>query len=665
MLHLWGRSSGAHNNVRIYLRVAIILGLLFALAGPFAKVAYADEESPEGTPSPPTETSTEEISPPTDEQNSSEEAVEIDEPVDTIGEETEPEKELAPDNSDAGADEADAGEADVGEASSEEPPEEGVQADEPDNDPVEESTAKISVPDPYFYVDGDKHSFLPEGGDCADATNCQVSTTPIQDALDAVSGGLTPDGNTIYIEGGIYEEDFSINNLSDLTLQGAADDSPSILAGVVSVVDSFNIALRDLIFGEVILVRDSTDVTITGTEGDDEIEVELNGTVEAVSVKGGAGSDILTINTDEDIGLGLADNQISFDENIESVTVNVSGDNHEVEVAGEVNVPGGDISINNPGGDVIVSSSGAIDVSGEDGGRIEINAERIASFGTLTADGQGDPSSGSGHGGVINVLASDIVVIGNDARLTANAGLIGDGGEILVIGERHATIASSATLEAKGGSQGGGGFIETSSYQSFDIGAIPDMSASNGQAGTWLLDPANNIEVITGSTNTNVTENPAGVFNTDRDGAKIGVDNILTALGNGDVTITTGTADNPSESGNVTWNADLTYTGTTTRTLTINAIGNIIINKIIKATAAKLNVLLNADSDTDGTGYVDIQDDITSNGGDITIQGYDVGFNGRAEAGSGNITLQPSIDVLVGFGIGGGGGFYIAEVEFA
>lgn len=70
-----------------------------------------------------------------------------------------------------------------------------------------------TIPDPYFFVDGVKHSYLPSEGNCQGAENCAVSTTPIQDAINAVSGGMTPDDGVIYIEGGNYAENVSLQNL--------------------------------------------------------------------------------------------------------------------------------------------------------------------------------------------------------------------------------------------------------------------------------------------------------------------------------------------------------------------------------------------------------------------------------------------------------------------
>ena len=512
-----------------------------------------------------------------------------------------------------------------------------------------DSSPPQAIPDPYFYVDGNKHSFLPEGGNCADTVNCQVSSTPIQDALNAVSGGLTPDDHIIYVESGIYTEDVNIHNLHDLILQGATNGSPPVLTGIISLSQATNISLHNFTFGEIIQIGNSSNITLTGTDDNDSIEIALEGSVEDLAVSGGAGEDKLSLQASDDLSLNGESNsqQLNLDGSVETVIVNGTGAGHEIRVEGMVSAPGSSVEISNPGGDVIVASNGSIDVSGDTGGEIEIEGGRIANFGKINANGQQ-------NGGSIKLLASDIVVIGNDAKITANASLSGNGGEILIIGERHAAIASSAILEAKGGAlSGSGGFIETSGYESFDIGAIPDVSAANGLAGEWLLDPAYNIEVVAGTTSVNITENPTNTFTSNADNAQIGVDNITTALGSGDVTLTTAVAPSSNQPGNITWNAALAYAQSATRTLTLNAIGNITLNtnKSIQSTWGALNINLLADTNGDGVGAVTIGAFIISQGGNVLIQGADAQVGAQVLADTGTITFKPStVNATIGIG---------------
>ncbi len=201
---------------------------------------------------------------------------------------------------------------------------------------IDNPPSATGVPDPYFFVKGDKHSFLPEGGDCTGVDNCQVSSTPIQDALDAVSRGLNPDNNTIFIEGGTYTEDVTINNLSDLTLQGAADGDPSSLSGVLSLTDSQNIILREFVFQEIIHVSDSVDITIRGTEGDDEIDVALEGTVDNLCVVGGGGSDSITIHQ----GAEDSDVFVAGGDGDDALAIDFGGESHDH--TGKVEYDGGD-----------------------------------------------------------------------------------------------------------------------------------------------------------------------------------------------------------------------------------------------------------------------------------------------------------------------------------
>jgi len=160
----------------------------------------------------------------------------------------------------------------------------------------------VSVPDPYFFIDNEKHSFLPSGGTCpVGDTLCTVTETPIQDALIA-AGGQIIDDDTIYVEGGYYTEDVLIENFSSLILKGAADHRTSTLSGLVTIRDSQNITLRDFKFTQSISIDNSTDITITGTDKSDSLDVTLTGGTSTVTVEGGEGDD--EIDTHVDAGAG-------------------------------------------------------------------------------------------------------------------------------------------------------------------------------------------------------------------------------------------------------------------------------------------------------------------------------------------------------------------------
>ena len=65
----------------------------------------------------------------------------------------------------------------------------------------------------------------------------------------------------------------------------------------------------------------------------------------------------------------------------------------------------------------------------------------------------------------------------------------GDGGTIVVWSNDSSRV--HGTLTARGGSRSGnGGLIETSGLRRLDVsGAVVDAAATNGQSGTWLIDP--------------------------------------------------------------------------------------------------------------------------------------------------------------------------------
>lgn len=176
---------------------------------------------------------------------------------------------------------------------------------------------------------------------------------------------------------------------------------------------------------------------------------------------------------------------------------------HAIKVDGEIQAR----SISRQGGEIILDGGGhgAVAVTGTldassilgQGGQIDVRGHRTllgpealvqASGGT----GGGDIRIGGDRGGQGPGRNADAVVLAAEARIIADATLIGDGGSIVIYGQQSAEIAGALT--ARGGPQGGnGGFIETSAAKTLTIAQATriDASAPAGKPGTWLIDPQN------------------------------------------------------------------------------------------------------------------------------------------------------------------------------
>ncbi len=653
-----GGESGEQSRVRIFLRVAIILGLLFIFAGPFVHIVYAgdspDAENGETIPeeaAPQTETTTEDTS---QDQNAQTEGVptQSEQHIPTESGESNTADEILTDTHSAGetqttssVDHASDGGAvsndaqstalDKVELTEAEPPnvdaeltetsvEDDIAATE--EEPVEfvdNSQSTTGVPDPYFFVNGDKHSFLPAGGDCTGAANCQVSTTPIQDALNAVSGGLTPDDNTIYIEGGIYEEDVTINEMSDLALQGAADGNPSALSGSVSVINSISITLRDFVFEGIVQVSDSTNVSIVGTEGDDEIEIGLEGTVENLSVEGVAGNDDITINIDAEnsevnVEGGTEDDTLTLDFSSGTAENNVvvydgGEDYDELEVIGDGKSDGSYTPTQNrPDAGVMTSGSNTIDFVG-------IEPTEISKLPSYTFSTSG---------------ADDILTIDSPAKNK----------------NRISGTSAGTAFEA----------LTFSEITSFTIDTVSGGSDGND---TITLDSsglvATGLKVFTVNTGN-------GTDTVDLNGP-------INLGDSGNLSITSGT---------ISIGSRIEYKGTITLSARdgVTLKGATIVNE--NGDSKGLAIQIDADSDDDGTGkysqdsnssvdtvYTYVTQSagaplrtIVADGGDVTITAADIDLQGSLEAI--NLNLIPSkSDMNIGFGGKGTGTTFNLNTE--
>jgi hypothetical protein len=170
-------------------------------------------------------------------------------------------------------------------------------------------------------------------------------------------------------------------------------------------------------------------------------------------------------------------------------------------------------------------------------------------------------------------------------------------------------------ISVHGGSQSGnGGFVETSGKHELEVAKTPDITASRGRGGFWLIDP-DDLTIVAGNGNVNVNQ-VGNVFTSSGAGATLGVDLVVTALGGGStVELRTGASADPL-GGTITLSAgvNLDFNGVGNATLSLFADRRIVIDGQIFDSVAggdSLNLNLTADNDMNGTGNILINNTIS------------------------------------------------------
>ncbi|MBF0163173.1 MAG: filamentous hemagglutinin N-terminal domain-containing protein [Magnetococcales bacterium] len=167
----------------------------------------------------------------------------------------------------------------------------------------------------------------------------------------------------------------------------------------------------------------------------------------------------------------------------------------------------------------VATVSGTVDVSGkgsgERGGKVDIEGDRVRLTGSASIDVSGDHGGGEvriggGFQGKDQGLRNaSQTVIEPKARIHADAGQMGDGGQVIVWSDLVTWFAGSIT--ARGGLLGGnGGFAEVSSKKGLTYQGSVDLSSSRGRAGRLLLDPFDLIIVAGGVNDLNGANNDDG-----------------------------------------------------------------------------------------------------------------------------------------------------------
>ena len=316
-----------------------------------------------------------------------------------------------------------------------------------------------------------------------------------------------------------------------------------------------------------------------------------------------------------------------------------------------LSVLGGVIDIKGTG-DVYLDNSllGAQSIDGV-AGAIRLTADNV-----LFGAGSLLDVNGAADAGSVLVQTAGVTAMDAAAAIRANSSHNGNGGSIVLYGASG--LHAYGALSARGGDTGGnGGAIETSGGGIDLKGLRVDASASNGAAGTWLIDPYD-VTIGSGAGPGAVPLNPFVPFATStvRDGE------INFALNNGsDVTITTGTGG--AGAGNITINSGvniLRSTGTAPVTFRLDANGSISGNYFsVESTAGAMNIVFDVDANGvapyQGIRFFGAQ--LKTNGGDIAMFGQNDPLNGYATDIINGIYLDTSLlDTRVGQNDANGGG---------
>lgn len=307
-------------------------------------------------------------------------------------------------------------------------------------------------------------------------------------------------------------------------------------------------------------------------------------------------------------------------------TITLSGDMH----SGTVNI----------GGTLDVSGSGA----GETGGKVVATANQVGLV-NATIDASGDAGGGTvllggGYQGKdATVPNAKAVHMSKDSRINADAVTAGDGGTVVLWGNE--SNRSYGTITARGGDESGnGGLVETSGGWLDVSGIKVNTSAAKGQFGMWLLDPADITISSAPSSNEDYTGNEFAP-NSGANVTNINVNELVTALGGSNITVTTTNAGaSGTGNGDITVENAITWVEQTTLTLNAERDINVSLGADITGTQGSLEANAGRDINVDAA--------ITTTTGNLSFMAVnDVNINAAATITTGNLVAVAGQNVNV------------------
>ncbi|MBU3070351.1 filamentous hemagglutinin N-terminal domain-containing protein, partial [Aestuariicella sp. G3-2] len=426
---------------------------------------------------------------------------------------------------------------------------------------------------------------------------------------------------------------------------------------------------------------------------------------------------LLTFDTDGLMGVKVTKEVLENDLGLDSAVVNqgsidgkkvlleaaVSKDlfssavnNEGVITAKGIDVSGGTIRLFGDGGQV--ANSGSLNASGESGGTIKLEGNKVVNSGELVADGT------NGTGGAVKVLG-DEVEVGEGSLISARGTQAG--GEILIGGDylgknenvRNATtttVAENTVIDASGIDEGDGGkvivwanedtyfygyidassgllggdggFVETSGKKTLTVdGTVVAKSHAHGKAGMWLLDPS---DFTIGTTNGTNQISASDLGNVLTDGTSV----IITARyhqqpsgtnvdlsGSAYASVQDAADETNGASGSIVVDSLINFDkgGNNNATLILDAEKNITLNAGVKATGNNdsINLELKAGKD------ITINSAIETAGGYVNFTaGENIAVNNNIATNGGLISFKTDADFDAGaLGFGDGGDSYTSD----
>lgn len=280
---------------------------------------------------------------------------------------------------------------------------------------------------------------------------------------------------------------------------------------------------------------------------------------------------------------------------------------------------------------------GTIKVLGEKVGLLDqssVNASGALGGGTILIGGDFQGSNSM-------VRNATRTYVGKDSVLSADATAQGNGGQIINWGNDYTWFYGSASV--KGGPQGGDGGLVEISGKGLSFEGRVDTSAPLGQMGTVLFDPTD-IRVRAGNSTAGPNHTPLSNANA------------ATALNNSPVT--SGTF-NVNQDDLEALSASTNINLVATNDITVDDMDGNRLN--LQMTSGSIRFIADSDGNGAGTFRMNTGNVITTNGGNITIEGamVDLGrieTNRGANQNGGNITVTARTGDITAVGLNSGGG---------